>query len=175
MLTIVSQYQYNHWVQVCRRVRGYQKSSTDTFSGRQGNSIDSPYVDGISITRGSPRQHVWTLAVGHSESTGDASNGCPCNTGASSNVRPAPFVGNDFYCESGFSGGNANRFAVDDPLWDKELWREHEGPCCDPPLLPWFPRRNESTTTDNFEMRLCVDEGIGNENVGIDQYEFYIM
>ena len=51
------------YTQVCGRVRGYQKGSTDAFYGPQGPSIDGPYVDGVSITRGSPRQHIWTFAI----------------------------------------------------------------------------------------------------------------
>ena len=161
--------------QVCGRVRGYQKHSTDAFRHHQKSSINSAYLDGVSITRGSPRKHIWSLAVGHSESTANVPHGCPCNTGASSSVRPAPFVGNDFYCESGYSSGTANQFAVADPLWDKKLCRGREAPCCSPRLLPWFLKRIGSTTTDNLEMRLCIDEGVGNENVGVDQYEFYVM
>ena len=52
--------------QVCGRVVGYQYASTDAIDPSHGNSeshndINSYYVDGVSITRGSPRQHVWTL------------------------------------------------------------------------------------------------------------------
>ena len=33
------------------------------------NDINSYYVDGVSITRGSPRQHVWTLMAGVHEAS----------------------------------------------------------------------------------------------------------
>ena len=55
------------YTQVCGRMRGYQKGSTDAFANIQGSSIDGPYVDGVSITRGSPRQHIWTFAIGLQE------------------------------------------------------------------------------------------------------------
>ena len=45
---------YQH---VCGRARGYQKGSPDAF---YTNSIDTYYVDGLSITHGNPRQHIWT-------------------------------------------------------------------------------------------------------------------
>uniref|UniRef100_A0A1X7TB87 Fibrinogen C-terminal domain-containing protein n=1 Tax=Amphimedon queenslandica TaxID=400682 RepID=A0A1X7TB87_AMPQE len=45
--------------QICGRVTGYQYYTPDGFHGP--SDLDSPYVDGVSITRGSPRQHVWTL------------------------------------------------------------------------------------------------------------------
>uniref|UniRef100_A0A1X7TLT2 Fibrinogen C-terminal domain-containing protein n=1 Tax=Amphimedon queenslandica TaxID=400682 RepID=A0A1X7TLT2_AMPQE len=41
--------------QICGRVTGYQYFSTDAFHGP--SDLNSPYVDGVSITRGSPRQH----------------------------------------------------------------------------------------------------------------------
>ena len=55
--------------QVCGRVRGYQFGSTDPFERftycPAPCTIDSPYVDGVSITHGaSPRKHIWTYAAG---------------------------------------------------------------------------------------------------------------
>uniref|UniRef100_A0A1X7UPX2 Uncharacterized protein n=1 Tax=Amphimedon queenslandica TaxID=400682 RepID=A0A1X7UPX2_AMPQE len=158
---------------VCGRVRGYQKYTLDAFHHHQSSKIDSHYVDGVSITHGSPRKHIWSLAAGYSESIKNNHIGCPCNNGAK--VKPAPFVKNDFYCESGFSHGPQNRFALSDPLWDKKKCRGQEAPCCNRPLLPWFHKPIGYTTTDNIEMRVCSDEAINNENIGIDQYEFYVM
>ena len=54
--------QYNR---VCGRIIGYQVGSTDAFGYRaQGEPLDSYYVYGVSITNGSPRNHIWTLAGG---------------------------------------------------------------------------------------------------------------
>ena len=159
--------------QVCGRVRGYQKYTLDAFFHHQSSSIDSPYVDGVSITHGSPRKHIWSLAAGFSESTKNVKYGCPCNYGAT--VKPAPFVGNDFYCESGFSQGPHNNFASSDPLWDKKKCRGQEAPCCNRLLLPWFRKSIGYTTADNIEMRICSDQVTQDENIGIDQYEFYVM
>ena len=46
--------------EVCGRVVGYQYGSPDAFH-TETNDIDSYYVDGVSITQGHPRKHVWTL------------------------------------------------------------------------------------------------------------------
>ena len=59
---------------MCGRVVGYQYASTDavdTFIGGTSihNDINSYYVDGVSITRGSPRQHVWALMAGLNEAS----------------------------------------------------------------------------------------------------------
>ena len=148
--------------QVCGRVRGYHGYTLDGFLNR---GIDGVYVDGVSITRGSPRKHVWSLGG----STANA--GCPC----SSSRQVASFVGSDYYCESGFPSGPQNTFGVADPLWDGKNCPSNEARCCSPTLLPWFLKRIGSMTTDNIEMRLCTDEAPNNENIGIDQYEIYVI
>ena len=46
-----------------------------------GNSrIDSWYVDGVSVTRGSPPQHIWTFATGVYETDGVSGDGTPATT-----------------------------------------------------------------------------------------------
>ena len=60
--------------QVCGRVVGYQFGTTNADDPTLGdpnshNDINSYYVDGVSITRGSPRQHVWTLMAGLNEAS----------------------------------------------------------------------------------------------------------
>ena len=49
--------------QICGRVTGYQYGRPDAFNANR-NTINSNYIDGVSITRGYPRQHVWTLVAG---------------------------------------------------------------------------------------------------------------
>ena len=41
-------------------------------------SLDGVYVDGISITSGNPRKHVWTYAVGLSDDRQSKNVNCPC-------------------------------------------------------------------------------------------------
>ena len=59
-----------NYSRVCGMIRAYQKGITDSILNdghiRGSSTIDSNYVDGISLTYGeSPRQHIWTLGVGH--------------------------------------------------------------------------------------------------------------
>ena len=94
---------YTH---VCGQVRGYQFGATEPFLG--GN-IDNHYADGVLITSGSPRRHLWTYAVGQSETH---AHGCPCSTGGNSSRPNIPtFVGVEYYCESGFVTTAQNRIA----------------------------------------------------------------
>jgi hypothetical protein len=82
---------------ICGQAVGYQYASMDTFAGPK--DINSYYVDGMSITYGSPRKHVWTYAVGLSDDYNYPTYNCPC----AKVPGPAPpsFVSDHFYCESG--------------------------------------------------------------------------
>jgi hypothetical protein len=92
---------------VCGQIIGYQVGSTDVFVNQQ-KSIDTGYVDGVSITYGtSPRMHIWTYAAGLSEPLQDRSAdqvySCPCALAGSSiqPQTPPSYVGNNYYCEAG--------------------------------------------------------------------------
>ena len=163
------------YTQVCGRMRGYQKGSTDAFGGGRmyQSSIDYPYVDGVSITRGSPRQHIWTFAIGGKENE-PSSYSCPCSP--SSTRSPPSFVGNDYFCESGCpSYCSYTALHMADPVWDGEGCGALEEDCCAAPGLPWFHKVLDTPTTDYIEMRVCIDEATTNENVLISSYEIYVL
>ena len=51
----------SNYTKVCGKITAYQVGTTDTFGiiGRPTNpNINSNYVDGISLTHGSPRHHI---------------------------------------------------------------------------------------------------------------------
>ena len=56
---------------VCRRIIGYQVRTPGAFhsvsADRQPTTLDDPYVDGVSVTHGHPRSHIWTFAAGLTE------------------------------------------------------------------------------------------------------------
>ena len=77
-------------------------------------------MDGVSLTHGSPRQHIWTFAATEDETIYNSRSKCPCtniNT-ANSTTPPPEFLGNDYFCDTGSSSRYANIFYSDDPLWD---------------------------------------------------------
>ena len=72
-----------NYQRVCGRITGYQIGSTDVFGGPP--LINEPYVDGVSVTYGMPRKHIWTctFAAGLSETivtthTNHEQYTCPC-------------------------------------------------------------------------------------------------
>ena len=84
-------------------VRGYQQGSTDSFDSRRGHrSINTAYVDGVSITLGHPCKHVWTYVVGCSDDDNHPTSNYPC--AAVPGPAPPSFVGENYYCESGNRG-----------------------------------------------------------------------
>ena len=166
--------------QVCGRVVGYQYRSTDAVEHENVHhyNIDSYYVDGVSITRGFPRQHVWTLISGLNEASMKISNhNCPCSQGSPQNSTLQSFIGNDYFCESGnpaTDGTWQSGLYTSDPLWDGKGCGSLEGTCCAAPGLPWFHKKLNTTTTDYLELRVCGDEGTGNEDTPISFYEIYV-
>ena len=156
--------------QVCGRVVGYQYGTPDAVQDDHGsnhNNLTGDYVDGVSITRGSPHQHVWTLMAdnGHQH--------CPCNV--HNNNLPQSFIGNHYFCEAATTSCCSFAFYTSDPLWDGKGCDSTETACCSALGLPWFHRDyGNTTTTDYVELRVCGDEGTGNEDVPVSFYEIYV-
>ena len=49
---------------ICGRIIGHQFGIPDAFSNYfQYTRIEDPYVDGVVITRGTDKEHVWTFAA----------------------------------------------------------------------------------------------------------------
>ena len=164
---------------VCGRVIGYQVGSTDAFAYRaRDQSLDSYYVYGVSITYGSPRNHIWTLASGITDLTQTPDNllgyNCPCSDPPNHRVLPPSFVGDDYYCESGNSGSSYSYKVLysSDPLWDGE---QCEGECCsNGKSPPWFSVQLSNPTTDDIEVRICIPQG-SNDDVAIELLEIYVQ
>ena len=143
------------YTKVCGRVRGYYGGTLDGFDDRSTNpSIDSNYVDGISLTHGRPpRRHIWTFT---------SNKICYCG--------PVPrYVGNDRFCDIGLrSTSNFHN-----PLWDGENCGSNE--CCIRNNPPWFYKELAASTADDLEMRVCRDEDRNNEDTLIEALEFYVQ
>ena len=138
---------------VCGKFRAYQFGETDAFSML---SIDTQYVDGISLTHGRPRRHIWTFAAAY-----DDASLCPCNN---ETIQIPGFVEKDYFCDAG-------NIRDGDPLWDGEDCSA-DSTCCSFNNPPWFYKQLPQPTTDDIEMRLCRD---GFEDVLIETVDIYIQ
>ena len=159
---------------LCGRVVGYSAGTVDALASVFGvcgpsgcQTLDEPYVDGISITylTDNSRSHIWTLVAQHPI---DRSR-CPCGN-MSDHVSPT-FVGNDYYCEVAEDNNS--------PLWEGQgcdATHTQDAPCCENPNLPWFCREfDQVIVTDNIEMRVCTDEDRVNEEIYFDLLRMYIQ
>ena len=168
---------------VCGKIRAYQVGSPDSFGdlgvggSHRSNDIDTNYLDGVSLTHGSPRQHIWSFAAALDEVGTIPSENCLCTNRdqASSATRPPAFVGNDYFCDTASSGHfNSRTFYSDDPLWDGAGC----GPlndCCSLNNPPWFYKQLPQPTTDSIEMRVCRDQHTGDEDIAIEMIEIYVQ
>ena len=141
---------------VCGAIRAYQYGRTDAFEpydDRRATTIDEAYVTGVSLTHGSPRQHIWTFAAGFSEDASHRDEACPCD--ATINIDIPAFVGGDYFCESGVNVGYPSSiFYADDPLWDGEGCT-NTSTCCEFNNPPYFTKQLSETTTGDIEVRMC--------------------
>ena len=162
--------------QVCGRVIGYQYATTDAIDPHSGRSknINGAYVDGVSLTHGNPRQHIWTFIAALQENTcnTDCRHECPC--APNSPVTVPSFIGNCYFCESGCPGHYEYNVLYTDPLWDGKQCGLIEKACCLAPGLPWFHKTLNSPTTDYIEMRVCSDQQPSNEDSPVGYYEIYV-
>ena len=162
------------YTKVCGRARGYQFHSTDGFLTYtvHGTSLNSYYLDGLSITYGSPRNHIWSFAAGVSKDRSYGSSNCPCAATRRGASVP-PFVGGNYFCESGNAGPFENQWYLDDPLWDSQGCASGST-CCDRGG-PWFTTTLGQEVRDDTEVRVCSDEIKSNEDVGLDQLEILVI
>ena len=162
------------FTKVCGRTLGYQYGYTDAFNNSV-TSIDSNYVEGLSVTHGTPtRKHIWTFASGRSK-THTFPNypypNCPCVSPYPGQAAP-PFVGENFFCESGKTGSveYPPQWNLDDPLWDSQGCAANST-CCDRGG-PWFTATLNQEVKDDIEVRWCTNGGV--EETGVEQMEIYI-
>ena len=164
---------------ICGKITAYQYASTDAFEsyniGRQV-TIDTAYVDGVSVTHGTPRNHIWTFAAGITESNPMSPGVCPCD--ARIVIRVPLFVGDDYFCESGINEpwrGSRHYFLhSNDTLWDGEGCLP-SSTCCSRRNPPYFVKQLPTSTTNDIEARICLDQSLSQENIAVELVELYVQ
>ena len=166
------------YTKICGRARGYQFGNTLAFNRYRfvGETIDNAYASGLSVTYGSPRNHIWTFAAGRSKNSQFSHNGCcscPCAAPSPGPAAPPP-VGDNYFCESGnpLHDFSQRHWYLDDPLWDSNDCGIGST-CCDRGG-PWFATTLGQEVRDDVEVRLCNHYYLDVENVGVDQLEIFI-
>ena len=154
---------------VCGRIRAYQFGLTHAFRKPNAN-IESIYVDGVVLSHGfaGHRVHIWTFAAAKTEAVIYPDVICPCVTADA--TQPPPFVGDDYFCESGNSIVHTARVTyTSDPLFDGQ---DCTLSCCQ---QEYFTKTLPARTTDDIEIRICGRHGKGWLDVPVDQVEIYVQ
>ena len=161
--------------QVCGSVVAYQWGWGSGFAEACYNSpadVNSQYFGGMAVMHGNPRQHIWTFVTGAAENYSYGNYGiCPCDVnfaGTLSRCIP-PFVGSDYFCESGYLYGYG--LHTDDPLWDGNGCHS-TSTCCSLNNPPYFTKTLNMITTDDLELRLCNQSD--GENTAVELVELYV-
>ena len=167
---------YQH---VCSKVVGYQKGTPDAFYAFRyttypyNKAINGAYVDGISLTYGNPRKHLFTYACGFSFDSSATRINCPCATRPGDN--PPNYVQDNYYCESGSANNPADGTVFTaNPLWDGKGCSAGNN-CCSQPGMPWFYRDVLTKTNEPIEARICRDQEYHDEVVLVKDLELYVQ
>ena len=128
---------------ICGQAIGYQDHSPNAFSQYFYNrhiTIDDAYLDGVSITHGQyPRKHIWSFVAALDEAgTYFPTSRCPCTKiNESFPIVIPPFVGQDYFCDTGSQSTYEDKIYSDEPLWDGHGCGT-ESSCCQFNSPPWF-------------------------------------
>ena len=161
---------------VCGRISAYQKGTTDAFNNHyvHNSSITTQYVDGVSVTHGSLKHHIWTFAAANDELRADQWR-CPCSRCDRNFTGRVPsYVGNDYFCDSGtLLFPNPSQAYTTNPIWDGNGCAD-TSTCCKFNSPPWFCKKLPQPTSDNIELRVCRDQLNVDEDIHISLIEIYI-
>ena len=138
------------YLRVCGRIIAYQYGSPEAFLGYIGQNqgtLEDAYVDGLSITYGHPRNHIWTFVA---EKGTNARHICPCS---GSSFDTPLFINEDYFCERGTIEFRNLDFIDSNPLWDGQGCAG-SSTCCEFNNPPWFCKQLPQPTTEDIEIRI---------------------
>jgi hypothetical protein len=157
------------YTRVMGKMTGVVFGDQDAFAAHD-RGINDIYVDGVSLTIGNPREHVFTFIGAHPCYDGIVR--CPCDGGTS-----APDFVDASFCDrpgqaarpAGCNNG-ARDFDAATPLWD--------GPTdeCNADADGLFVRDTlqAHTAADDIDIRLMADQNTADENLVLTFVEIYI-
>ena len=158
------------YTKVCGRITGYQYGSPDG-AAHSSTLINEAYLDGISVTYGQPRKHIWSFfAV-------DKSARC-CSENHMNKTKLLSFVGNQSFCDTG-NVNDASRWQnvlfTNHPLWEGVAGCAYSATCCHVHSGPWFQTSLPAPTASDIEVRICSDQHTDNEDTPLELVEIYVQ
>ena len=168
------------YLHLCGRITAFQQGSTDAFESAviRDVQLEGAYIDGVSLTHGTAgsRQHIWTFAasaIDKPDPSVPIAILCEC-IDPNWPFEVPNFVGSNYFCESGNPGPGLTFSEVhfENPLWDGEGCAVNTT-CCQFNTPPWFCRTLPESTSDDIELRLCLDQPLGDESLLVNFVEIY--
>ena len=162
---------YTH---VCGRIHGFGYASPDSgrhvgYTANLENAINEPYLDGVSITYGTPRKHIWSF---YGEVVSD---GC-CSQTHIDNTASLGFIGDNLFCDTGNPTDEpwGDTLFTEHPLWDGKSRCSSSATCCTPHSGPWFYATLPLPTIAAIEVRICLDQSTIDEDIPLELIEIYV-
>ena len=145
MYPTASGYAYSR---VCGSLVGYAYHTIDGFACPNCNQVSAAYLDGFSITYGSPlyRKHLWSFAMSWI-----------CTAGTVQGTPPS-FVGGNYFCEVPTRHAHNSLFSHDPLFAGRQFCVELPEP-----------------TTECLEIRICADQSRSDEDVFLQFAELYVQ
>ncbi len=142
---------------VCGRILGWGRETAfgPFLIGR--TSIESSYIDGVSLTHGPQgnRSHIWSFVAAEAENVDDnAPKNCPCtNTKIPWPLRTPWYVGQDYFCDPSYVfDGRRHHIDYSELLWDGHGCTPSSS-CCSFNSPPYFCKKLNYTTNEDIDMR----------------------
>ena len=81
-----------------------------------------------------------------------------------------------YFCDSGnhATGSYVNELYPEDLMWDGAGCPATSS-CCEFKNPPWFCTTLDQATNEDIEVRICMDEGVGNEDAYVELVDIYTM
>ena len=162
---------------ICGKVIAFQKGKPDAFfpSISSPKTINEVYVDGVSITCGLPRQHIWTFAAAMHEVNTVGRHLCPCTNRQNTLSIPIPsFVGQNYFCDTGSeSTAIAGKVYDEDPLWDGAGCGPYHDCCLRQDNQEYFCSSLTAVSSDPIEVRICGDQLL-DEDILLQQIQLFV-
>ena len=131
-------------------------------------------IDGILLSHGERQKHIWAYACGIEKNMIKRGNlHCPCTDPKYNGIIP-PFIGNDYYCDSGVESGPVGGQFYTTPLWTGGGCTPPNF-CCSKNGMPWFCKTLPVPSTDYIEIHNCHNNPGSHENTALDLIELYIQ
>ena len=167
---------------VCGRITAIQRGSPDAFGYNiinKTHDIESAYVDGVSLTHGAAgsRQHIWTFVAALNDGLPNPNEICSCTrSNVSWPLQVPSFIADNYFCATGNPGAEFTLTTIyqDDPLWDGEGCGPTNA-CCEFNSPPWFCTTLPEPTSDDIEVRICLDQESNDEDILVTLVDIYAM